>query len=224
MGGRARESLLAMALAAGVATDQDEAGLVCHRGRALIVDAENGRYEIHRRVRTLDLPGKVEVFEAEGFDLRNDLDALDSLLEEHTPDLLVLDSFRSLWAGKENDSGEVAAALDPLRNLVRRFNAGALLLHHSGKGVVGDYRGSSAIGASCELGFKLAREPEDPERERRFLHCWKCRPAPEPARRWLRLAVEDGRVFVDRADPPDGEEPEIQPQTAPVREELRPLV
>jgi len=28
------------------------------------------------------------------------------------------DSFRSLWAGKENDSGEVSAVLDPLRNLV----------------------------------------------------------------------------------------------------------
>jgi hypothetical protein len=218
------KSLLAMALAAGVASDQDEAGFVCHRGKALIVDSENGRYEIHRRVRTLDLPGKVEVFEAESFDLRTDLDALDSLLEEHTPDLLVLDSFRSLWAGKENDSGEVAAVLDPLRNLVRRHNAGALLLHHSGKGMGGDYRGSSAIGASCELGFKLAREPEDQERGRRYLHCWKCRPAPEPVRRWLRLAVEGGRVFVDRAEPPDSEEPEVHAHMAPVREELRPLV
>ena len=28
---------------------------------------------------------------------------------------------------------EVTAVLDPLRNLVRRHNAGTILLHHSGK-------------------------------------------------------------------------------------------
>ena len=174
------KSLLTMALAAGVATGQDEAGLVCHLGGAVIVDAENGAYEIHRRVRTLDLPGDVEVREADGFDLRGNLGELEDVLAAHRPSLLVLDSFRSLWQGDQNDSREVAAALDPLRNLVRRHDVGTVLLHHSGKGNGAAYRGSSAIGASCELGFKLAREEDDDERERRYLECWKCRPAPSP--------------------------------------------
>ncbi len=71
--------------------------------------------------------------------------------------------------------------LDPLRNLVRKHNVATILLHHSGKGS-GSYRGSSAIGASAELGFTLARAEGDDDRERRSLTCWKCRPAPKPDR------------------------------------------
>lgn len=216
------KSLLAMALAAGVLTGQTEAGLVCERGRVMVVDAENGEHEIHRRVRTLELPAEdVEVFEAQGFDLRRDSAELERAIEEHRPTLLVLDSYRTLWGGEENDSGEVAAVLDPLRNLVRRLDAGALLLHHSGK-VNGAYRGSSAIGASAELGFTLARSDADPEDSpRRYLATWKCRPAEKPPRRWLRLSVEAGRVFIDQADPPEEEEPA---KPAPVTEELTPRV
>ena len=56
------KSLLATALAAGVTLGEDEAGMVCHRGRALIIDAENGFYEIHRRVHALGLsPEGLEV-------------------------------------------------------------------------------------------------------------------------------------------------------------------
>ena len=216
------KSLLAMALAAGVLTGQTEAGLACERGRVMVIDAENGEHEIHRRVRTLELPATdVEVFEAQGFDLRKDSGELEAAIGEHRPDLLVLDSYRTLWGGEENDSGEVAAVLDPLRNLVRRLDAGALLLHHSGK-VNGAYRGSSAIGASAELGFTLARSDADPEDSpRRYLATWKCRPAEKPPRRWLQLSVEAGRVFIDEADPPEEEEPA---KPAPVTEELTPRV
>ena len=75
----------------------------------------------------------------------------------------------------------MVTALDPLHNLVRRFGAGGLLLHHSGRSS-GAYRGSSAIGASTELGFKLGRSEDDSDRARRYLETWKCRPAPEPPR------------------------------------------
>jgi hypothetical protein len=215
------KSLLAMSLGAGVATGHDEAGMSCTQGRVLVVDAENGSHEIHRRVRTLDLPSEgIELFEAEGFDLRRNLGELERLLAGHRPDLLILDSFRSLWQGEENDSGEVAAVLDPLRNLIRRYEAGALLLHHSGKGT-GTYRGSSAIGASVELGFRLAREDDDEDPDRRFLQCWKCRPAPEPLRRWLRLSLEAGRVFVDEAVSPEPQDPDKGGRPPKVREELR---
>ena len=207
------KSLLAMALAAGVDLGESQAGMDCRRGRVLIIDAENGAYETHRRVHALGLPGSVEMYEpGEGqrFDLRRDLADLDRLLTEHKPDLLILDSFRTLWGGEENDSGEVAKVLDPLRNLVRKHKAGTILLHHSGKGTGSSYRGSSAIGASAELGFTLARDEGDQDRDRRSLACWKCRPAPKPAKRWLRLSVERGMVFIDEAGP---HEEEAQPAT-----------
>jgi hypothetical protein len=208
------KSLLAMALAAGVTLGENQAGMDCHPGRVLIVDTENGSYETHRRVHALGLPATVEVYEpAEGqrFDLRSDLGDLDRLLAAHTPDLLILDSFRTLWGGEENDSGEVAKVLDPLRNLVRRHKAGTILLHHSGKGTGGGYRGSSAIGASAELGFTLAREEGDDDRDRRSLSCWKCRPAPKPAKAWLRLSVERGMVLIDKADAPEEKAEPAQP-------------
>lgn len=161
------KSLLAMALAAGVALGENQAGMDCRAGKVLIVDTENGEYETHRRVHALGLPGTVEMFEpgdGQRFDLRHDLRDLDALLTKYKPDLFIADSFRTLWGGEENDSGDVANVLDPLRNLVRKHKAGAILLHHSGKGS-GSYRGSSAIGASAELGFTLAREDGDDDPE-----------------------------------------------------------
>ena len=155
--------------------------------------------------------------------LRTHLGELEAILERHRPALLVLDSFRTLWGGKENDSDAVSGVLDPLRNLVRRYEAGTLLLHHVGRAHGSPYRGSSAFGASCELGFTLARNEDDEDRTRRYVQCWKCRPAPEPPRRWLTLSAEGNRVFVDRADPPEVGE-EVEAPTAPVRAELIPRV
>lgn len=214
------KSLLTMALAAGVALGEAEAGMDCALGRAAIVDAENGEWEFHRRVHSIGLPRDVLAFEADGLDLRRDLAELERVLAEHSPDLLILDSFRSLWRGDENDAREASEVLDALRNLIRRYGTGTILLHHSGKGVGASYRGSSAIGASAELGFTLARAEEDKQRERRYLHCWKCRPAPEPDTRWVSLRAADGRVYVDEAEP---FEADALPD-APVREELKPLV
>lgn len=216
------KSLLAMALAAGVALGESQAGLGCNPGKVLIVDTENGAHETHRRVHALGLPGTIEMYEPDDgkrFDLRTDLADLGRLLTEVKPDLLILDSFRTLWGGEENDSGDVAKCLDPLRNLVRKHKAGTILLHHSGKGN-GGYRGSSAIGASAELGFTLARDEGDDDRNRRSLSCWKCRPAPKPDKAWLRLSVVRGMVLIDEAEPPE----DVPAATAPVTGTLKPRV
>jgi hypothetical protein len=204
----AGKSLLAMGLAAGVARGETQAGISCCVGRVLIVDAENGEYETHRRVHTLGLPDSVVMYQPDHggrFDLRADLGELDRLLAKHTPDLLILDSFRSLWGGEENDSGEVAKVLDAVRNLVRQRSTAALLLAHSGKAVgpVG-YRGSTAIGASAELGFTLVRERGANDPERRSLTCWKCRPAPMPDTAWFRFVFERGGVLIEPAEPGRG--------------------
>jgi hypothetical protein len=196
------KSLVAMALAAGVALGESVAGIECHRTKVLIVDAENGEYEIHRRVKALGLPSSgITVVEANGFHLGKNLAELESLIERERPGLVILDSFRSLWpGGDENDSSVVAAVLDPLRNMLRRLGPAGILLHHVSR-AGNDYRGTSAIGASIEIGYRLGRHPKDPDkRDRRSLHCFKCRPAPEPEDRWLRLHVEREQVFIEAVE------------------------
>ena len=196
------KSLLAMALAAAVVTGDAVAGIECCTGTSAIINAENGEAETHRRVRTLGLPAAgVAVYEAMGFDLRRNLDLVDEVLKRDRPDLLVINGFRSCWRGDENDSGEVAAVLNPLRALLRRYNAGAIILHHTGK--TGTYRGSSAIGDSAEVAASLARHDGAEDPARRKLSVWKCRPAPEPPIRWLRLSIERDLVFIDEAAPPE---------------------
>ena len=145
----------------------------------------------------------VTVVETEGFDLRYDLDSLEGLIREHHPALVVLDSFRALWTGDENDTGDVTQALAPLQALLRQCGVGGLLLHHVGKRQQSNYRGSSAIAANCELIYRLGRAGGDADRERRYLVCVKSRPAPEPPIRWLRLSVEEGRVLLSETSAPD---------------------
>lgn len=219
------KSLLGMAVAAGVALGESVAGVECKQHKVLIIDAENGEYEIHRRVKALGLPSAgITVVEAEDFHLRSNLAELESLIEREQPGLVILDSFRSLWpGGDENDSAAVTAVLDPLRNMLRRRGPAGILLHHVSR-AGNDYRGTSAIGAAIEMGFRLARHPDDPEgRDRRFLHCFKSRPAPEPEDRWLRLHVEREQVFIECAESFVGEKSEERP-AAPKRAELAPIL
>lgn len=194
------KSLLALALAAAIGHGTSVAGIACAPGRVLLIDAENGEAEIHRRVLGLGVkPETLVTVEAERFDLREDVRDVRTLLRHVQPDVLVLDSLRSLAPGlDENDSGPVEAALGPLRGLSRKHQCATLIVHHAGKANNG-YRGSTAIGAAVELGFTLARERE--ASSRRTLTCWKSRLAPEPPPRTLAIQASDGRVAITAAEP-----------------------
>jgi hypothetical protein len=201
------KSMLALALASAIGHGANVAGFDCHKGRVLYVDAENGEREAHRRVRGLGVkPGALIYVEAQGFNLASDVELLAELLDEHEPGVLILDSLRSLAPGlDENDSRPVEAALRPVSRLAQHKGIPVLLLHHAGKTGV-EYRGSTAIGAAVELGFALSRREEDPEkRTRRRLSCWKSRPAPEPAPRWITLESQDGLILLAEAEPFEGD-------------------
>lgn len=197
------KSMLALALATAVGHGAAFLGMGCAPGRVLVVDAENGEHEAHRRIHGMGVKRETLIYvEAEGFSLSKDLALLEALVAEHKPQLLVLDSLRSLTPSlDENDSAQAEAAVRPVQALVRRHNCACLLLHHAGKGGH-EYRGSTALGAAVEIGFTLARDPTDPEkRTRRQLSCWKCRPAVEPEPIWLEMTADHGRVTVTEAEP-----------------------
>ncbi|MEJ7790234.1 MAG: AAA family ATPase [Thermoleophilaceae bacterium] len=216
----AGKSLLASALAAGVATGSTEGGFRCLSGTVVIVDAENGEGEIHRRVRALGMPSKgLRIVEADGFDLtrREDQDALEGLLLDR-PDLLVLDSYRSLWSGEENDSGATTKVLQPLRSMLRRHHVAAIMPVHVGR-ENREYRGSEALAGDVEFGFKLSRAEGDPDPTRRSVECWKARPCAEPTTRWLHFGFESGVFVIDQAEPFEtrtpGRPPTAQDQLVP---------
>lgn len=177
------KSMLALAVAAAVGHGANVAGLDCQEGRVLYIDAENGANEAHRRIRGLSVanPGRLAYIEADGFHLGDHVNELQLVIQRHQPELVVLDSFRSLWpGGDENDSAVVEPIIQRLARLAREHDLAVLLLHHAARGT-GEYRGSTAIGGAVGLGFTLRRHQGDPEeRERRELACWKSRPAPEP--------------------------------------------
>jgi hypothetical protein len=199
------KSLLSMALAAAIAHGGELAGIECERGVTVYLDAENGEWEIHRRVHTLGLPPYgVRVADASGLDLRRDMPEVAAIVNEMRPDLLILDSFRSLTPGmEENDTAQTARVLDPLRRLAHESGAAILLIHHANK-AGRDFRGASSIRDSVDVLWHLGRHEGDPDPKRRFLHNRKMRVAPDSERLWLRLEVDRGRVLIDNADPPLG--------------------
>lgn len=213
------KSLLSMALAAALAHGGELAGIECEQGTTIYLDAENGEWEIHRRVHTLGLPASgVRMADAGGLDLRRHLEQVQALVSEDCPDLLILDSLRSLTPGMdENDTKQTAAVLDPLRRLAHESGAAILLIHHANK-AGRDFRGASSIRDSVDVLWHMGRQDDDADPRRRFLSCRKMRVAAEPERLWLRLEVDRGRVLIDRAEAP--EESETPPITQPIRAQL----
>ena len=163
------------------------------------------------------------VVEADGVDLRDecDFDGLDGLVGTFGATMLVLDSLTALWPGtNERRTEEVAPVLYELKRLAERHGVAIVLLSHHRPKDGGAYRGTTAIAAAAQLGFTLSKAKGDPDRTRRRLHCWKCRPAQEPEDRWLHLDAERGMVLVGAAEPyEDSDEPE---RKAPSKTALAP--
>jgi AAA domain-containing protein len=196
------KSLLALALASAVTRGGDVAGFACKPGRALIIDVENGEREAHRRVHRLRPDPEKLSYCVGPLNLSSELDLLAELLDRlENPELVVLDSFRPLIPGIDENDSRVDADLAPLRDLVRAHRSACILLHHASKQQGGDYRGSTAIGAAVELGFTLSSKRDaDP---RRCLSCWKSRPAPRVSDRWLAIRqAADGSPEIVAAEAP----------------------
>jgi hypothetical protein len=77
------KSLVAASFAAAAAGGESIAGLNTRKGRIVYIDAENGAWEIHRRVKALGLPAEgVAVYETgDAFDLRKDGEEVGRILK-----------------------------------------------------------------------------------------------------------------------------------------------
>jgi len=172
------KSLLALMLAASVARGASWLGRPTERGPALVVSAEDGEGELHRRL--------AEIARAEGFDLRAlsglHLAALDgetilaarrsdgtlgatplfAALEAAAlplrPRLIVLDTAAALFGGEEINRRDVQSFISMLNGLARSCGAAVLLLSHpsraglaAGDGLSGSTGWSNAVRARLYL-------------------------------------------------------------------------
>lgn len=71
-------------------------------------------------------------------DRERDLDQLRRAADTLEPDIIMLEPFRGIWSGEENDATAMEAVLDDLVALGSEFNCGILLSHHERKGGAGE--------------------------------------------------------------------------------------
>jgi hypothetical protein len=194
------KSLFCLGLCDAVARGNIFAGIECNRGSSLYFDAENGEFEVHRRVRSLGIsPKRLEIFDATGTHLVDHYGELEETVASRKgAKLVVLDSLRRLVPGtEENDSSDMADALGMCKTLAQRQKVAVLVIHHARKDGSA-YRGSSAIADQTSILYRLEREEKDLDRLRRTLTNEKMRVAEEPGPYCMRIGFEAG-VFVAEA-------------------------
>lgn len=197
------KSILSMALSKGVTEGTEVIGLQCQRSRVLNLDAENGRDEIHRRVKALDFQNGYFACEVTDFSLDVNLpDLEDVMLYQEYPGVIVCDSFRTLWPeGDENDSGAVTRVIRALQAVARNYNCAVLVIHHPNKS--GGFRGSGALSAVPDIVVKLGRRYKDKDESRRFLQWEKCRLGPARTMKWFAIQGNDfGEVQIVNSHAP----------------------
>jgi Bifunctional DNA primase/polymerase, N-terminal/AAA domain/Primase C terminal 1 (PriCT-1) len=207
-GGREKrgKSMVLLAIAVTAANGGGQVGGIGVKpARVLIIDAENGKKLIHARLIALGLRSddNIEIYEARGFELRSHLHLIREKIREGKFDLIILDSYRSLWLGDERDEKENVEALDPLRNLAHDENVAIVLSHHAQKG--GDeYRGSSAIGACVDWLVMIEKVHRDDDRTRKRLTVPLPRIDAEPDPRWIRIESDGATITISSTEEYEG--------------------
>lgn len=193
--------------------------------RVLVLDAENAPNIIQQRAQDMGLSPEVAAryiaCASEGFDIYKDRKDLDAMLADFrdagTPvDLLVIDSFTSMWLGNENVGEQVQGVLKFLNGLAQKFNLGILLIHHTDKAGE-DYRGHSSIAATIGGGVFLFTRYDEKDGEdftARHLACRKMRIAAEPTPRKVYLTSRGV------ADEPETSADRVALSVAQLREKL----
>jgi transcriptional regulator with XRE-family HTH domain len=140
---------------------------------------------------------------AQGFDMDQDADAIDGILgdaaKNGTPyDVVIMDSFRSLWiTGSENTPAAGRVLLKYMR-MAHKHDAAVLVLHHQNKAGAA-YSGHSSIGSTVSALWTFSKMlvpsgqkgiPATPHPTMRFLAPYKVRISPMAKSRIVRTSAE----------------------------------
>jgi hypothetical protein len=89
-------------------------------------------------------------------DRESDMELVKRALSENPIDMLMLEPFRGIWTGDENDNSAVEQVLDSLVALAHEFNCGIMLSHHANKAIIEDGEFMSAARGATALEGKVA--------------------------------------------------------------------
>jgi hypothetical protein len=136
---KTKKSFLALLLAYVVVAGRSFFGREVRRGPVILIDEENDRRELKKRMRRVAAGLGVEAGQDDIvvaapaiFKLDDDtaVEELDRLMTEVRPALVLLDPLVRLHGGDENDAGTVAPLLGRLRALSRKHRCAVIVVHH----------------------------------------------------------------------------------------------
>lgn len=162
------KSLLAYDAAFAVATGESRfLGEITQQGRVLIVQTDESMHStksrlLHRGFRRED-SGNLQYIASWNI---SQMQKLEEKLETFRPALVIVDSLRRVSSGAEvsEDKAEVSDNISELRELLTRYGASGIIIHHAKKDPdatgVSRVRGSSAIAAATWGVWDLERIPK----------------------------------------------------------------
>ncbi|MEG5031164.1 AAA family ATPase [Microcoleus sp. AT8-B1] len=177
------KSKLAIDLAFSVATGESRfLGQRTKQGRVLLItpdaSSQSLKQELTKRGFRKQDTANLHVIPRWNID---QMAVLEAELENFRPDLVVIDSLKKITAGKEisENSAEFADNIIALNDMLSRYRAAGILVHHANKGNdaigVERARGSTAIVGACWGTWMLDRIPKpDPNNKKKLIHDPKC--------------------------------------------------
>jgi hypothetical protein len=175
---KAGKTLLAIDCAYCVVTgESDFLGEATSRGKVLLVSTDESANStksklINRGFRRGD---KDSIKVLPTWDI-SQMGALEALLEDFRPDLVIIDSLRRINKGSEisENSAEFADAIYTLKETLERYGASGILIHHTNKDRealgVHRLRGSSAIAGAVWGTWQLDQIPKpDPNNKKKLI-------------------------------------------------------
>jgi archaellum biogenesis ATPase FlaH len=172
------KSLLAYDAAFAVATGEDDfLGERCNQGNVLIVQTDEsiGTAKGRLKKRGFRSEDAERVRFMSSFNM-SQMTKLEEHLENFKPKLVIIDSLRRICSGRElsENSAEFADMIYELKELLARYGAAGILIHHANKSSeavgVGRVRGSSAIAGSVWGVWQIDQIPKkDPNNKKKLV-------------------------------------------------------
>lgn len=167
--GGSKKTWLCLDMAVGVALGEYWLGRETMAGPVLIIDEESGNRRLSDRLgkvlRGHQAGGETPLYYVSlaqfDFSQSEDIQELESLINETGARLVVIDAMADIMPGRdENAVKDMQPVFLGLRHVAEATQAALVMIHHSNKG--GDYRGSTAIKGAVDLMVMVSSEQESP--------------------------------------------------------------